>query len=54
MITEHYKIYGDLVIFYIIYPTSQYNLICGIIVGINNHCSIFIFYCAFIDDKKVD
>ena len=44
----------NLVIFYIIYPTSQYNLICGLIEAINNHWSIFIFCCALIDVKKVE
>ena len=46
MMREDYKIYGDAVIFDITYRTIRYNLICGPIVGINNHWNTVMFGCA--------
>ena len=54
MIREDYKIYGDVVIFDTTYRTNRYNLICGPIVGINNHWNIVMFGYAFIADEKVE
>ena len=51
---EDYKLYGDVFIFDTTYRTNRYNLICGPIVGINNHWNIVMFGCAFIVDEKVE
>ena len=54
MMREDYNIYGDVVIFDTTYRTNRYNLICGPIVGINNHWKTVMFGCAFIADEKVE
>ena len=54
MMREDYTIYENLVIFDTIYRTNCYNLICGPIVGINNHWSTVMFRYALIADDKVE
>ena len=54
MMWEDYQIYGDMVIFDITYCTNRYNLICGPLVGINNHWKTVMFGCSFIAEEKVE
>ena len=43
---EDYQIYGDVVvIFDTTHCTNRYNLICGTLVGINNHTNTVIYGC---------
>ena len=52
---EDYQIYGDVVvIFDTTHCTNRYNLICGTLVGINNHLKTVIFGCSFIAKEKVE
>ncbi|XP_021762252.1 protein FAR1-RELATED SEQUENCE 5-like [Chenopodium quinoa] len=54
MMREDYSIYGDVVVFDTTYRTNRYNLICALIVGINNHWKNCMFGCAFIGDEKIE
>ncbi|KAK9668287.1 hypothetical protein RND81_13G048100 [Saponaria officinalis] len=54
MIKEDYLLYHDVVIFDTTYRTNRYNLICGALVGINNHRSNIMFGCAFLSDEKTE
>ncbi|KAK9681565.1 hypothetical protein RND81_10G011300 [Saponaria officinalis] len=54
MMKEDYLLYHDVVIFDTTYRTNQYNLICGALVGINNHRSNIMFGCAFLSDEKTE
>ncbi|KAK9666299.1 hypothetical protein RND81_14G175500 [Saponaria officinalis] len=51
---EDYLLYHDVVIFDTTYRTNRYNLICGALVGINNHRSNIMFGCAFLSDEKTE
>ncbi|KAK9749888.1 hypothetical protein RND81_02G158000 [Saponaria officinalis] len=54
MMKEDYLLYHDVVIFDTTYRTNRYNLICGALVGINNHRSNIMFGCAFLSDEKTE
>ncbi|XP_056685580.1 protein FAR1-RELATED SEQUENCE 5-like [Spinacia oleracea] len=54
MMTEDYKIYGDVLVFYTTFRTNKYNLICAPFVGINNHWKNTMFACAFIGDETTE
>lgn len=43
-----------MVVFDTTYRKNRYNLICGLIVGINNHWCTIIFGCTFIADEKLE
>ncbi|KAK9682126.1 hypothetical protein RND81_10G052600 [Saponaria officinalis] len=54
MMKEDYLLYHDVVIFDTTYRTNRYSLICGALVGINNHRSNIMFRCAFLSDEKTE
>lgn len=54
MMKEDYDIYGDCVILDTTFRTNRYNLICAIIVGMNNHGSNCMLACAFLSDEKTE
>ncbi|KAK9756335.1 hypothetical protein RND81_01G090000 [Saponaria officinalis] len=54
MMKEDYLLYNNVVIFDTTYQTNRYNLICGALVGINNHQSNIMFEWAFLSDEKTE
>ena len=51
---DDFSIYGDVIVFDTTYRTNKYNLICALIVGVNNHWLNVVFGCAFIADETTD
>ncbi|XP_074304419.1 protein FAR1-RELATED SEQUENCE 5-like [Silene latifolia] len=52
MMKEDYLLYHDVLIFDTTYRTNKYNLICGPLIGINNHWSNIMFGFAFISNEQ--
>ncbi|XP_074266754.1 protein FAR1-RELATED SEQUENCE 5-like [Silene latifolia] len=52
MMKEDYLLYHDVLMFDTTYRTNKYNLICGPLIGINNHWSNIMFGFAFISNEQ--
>ncbi|XP_074296976.1 protein FAR1-RELATED SEQUENCE 5-like [Silene latifolia] len=52
MMKKDYLLYHDVLIFDTTYRTNKYNLICGLLIGINNHWFNIMFGFAFISNKQ--
>ena len=53
LMKEDLRIYGVVVFFNTTYCTNKHNLICALIIGINNHWSTAMFGCDFRADEKL-